>query len=92
MRLWEYKLVEFLCYKICRIDYYKNYRRFYRIDIRNEMEKEYSFIWYKEIKVGSATHYTQPFRTKVRASNYEESHRFCNGQDEVGHREGKRVQ
>lgn len=34
---------------------------------------EYSFIWYKKMENGNTTHYTKPFRTKVKARNYEEA-------------------
>lgn len=34
---------------------------------------EYSFIWYKEMKSGNKTFYTQPFRTKVKAKSFEEA-------------------
>ena len=34
---------------------------------------EYSFIWYKKLESGNKTFYTQPFRTKVRAKNFEEA-------------------
>ncbi len=36
-------------------------------------EKEFSFIWYKELKNANKTFYTQPFRTKVMAENLEEA-------------------
>lgn len=39
---------------------------------KNE-EIEYSFIWYKEMKNGNKTFYTQPFRTRVKAKSFEEA-------------------
>ncbi len=38
-------------------------------------ETEYSIIWYKEMMSGNKKFYTQPFRTKVKAKNYEEAER-----------------
>ena len=34
---------------------------------------EYTFIWYKKMKTGNKTFYTQPFRTKVKAKNFKEA-------------------
>lgn len=36
-------------------------------------ENEYSLIWYKRMYAGKRTHYTQPFRTRVKAKSYEEA-------------------
>ncbi len=36
-------------------------------------EKEYCFIWYKKMINGDTTHYTQPFRTTVKARSREEA-------------------
>ena len=36
-------------------------------------ETEFTFIWYKKIQTGNKTHYTQPFRTKVKAKTREEA-------------------
>ena len=36
-------------------------------------EKEYVFIWYKQMKTGGTTFYTKPFRTKVKAKSYKEA-------------------
>ncbi|MFT7614318.1 MAG: hypothetical protein ACI9J3_003300 [Parvicellaceae bacterium] len=36
-------------------------------------QKEYSFIWYKEMKTGNNTYYTKPFRTKVKAASHAEA-------------------
>jgi hypothetical protein len=35
--------------------------------------KEFSFIWYKKMKVGNTTYYTKTFRTKVTADNFEQA-------------------
>lgn len=35
--------------------------------------KEFSFIWYKRLESKGSTYYTKPFRTKVKAKNYEEA-------------------
>ncbi len=42
-------------------------------EIKKSEGKEYSFIWYKQMKVRDKVFYTQPFRTKVRAKNYKEA-------------------
>ena len=34
---------------------------------------EYSFIWYKRMENGKNSFYTKPFRTKVKAKNYDEA-------------------
>ncbi len=34
---------------------------------------EYTFIWYKKMKINRKTIYTQPCRTKVNAKNYKEA-------------------
>lgn len=34
---------------------------------------EFTFIWYKKMVNGNKTHYTQPFRTKVKAKTREEA-------------------
>lgn len=39
----------------------------------NSEEKEYTFIWYKKMISGSKTHYTSPFRTKVKAKTKTEA-------------------
>ena len=36
-------------------------------------ETEFTFIWYKKMQTGNKTHYTQPFRTKVKAKTREEA-------------------
>lgn len=36
-------------------------------------ETEFTFIWYKKMQTGNKTHYTQPFRTKVKAKSREEA-------------------
>lgn len=36
-------------------------------------QKEYVFIWYKKLVNGTVTHYTQPFRTSVKAATYFEA-------------------
>lgn len=36
-------------------------------------EKEFSLIWYKKMQVGNKTHYTAPFRTKIRAKTKKEA-------------------
>ena len=36
-------------------------------------EKEYTFIWYKTMETGGTTHYTKPFRTKVKAKSETEA-------------------
>lgn len=36
-------------------------------------ETEFTFIWYKKMQSGGKTHYTQPFRTKVKAKTREEA-------------------
>lgn len=38
-----------------------------------EGETEFSLIWYKRMYAGKRTHYTQPFRTRVKAKSYEEA-------------------
>lgn len=39
-----------------------------------DVEKfEYSFVWYREMNQGDTTYYTQPFRTKVKAENFEQA-------------------
>ena len=40
---------------------------------KSDDEIEFSFIWYKKLENGNKTYYTQPFRTKVKAKNYEEA-------------------
>lgn len=35
--------------------------------------KEFVFIWYKKMQNGNTTHYTEPFRTSVKAKNREEA-------------------
>ena len=42
-----------------------------------EGEKEFTFIWYKKMINGSKTHYTQPFRTKVKAKTREIAVKKC---------------
>jgi hypothetical protein len=39
-------------------------------DSSNEEEKEFSFIWYKEMEAGGKKFYTQPFRTKIKAKTF----------------------
>lgn len=36
-------------------------------------DEEFVFIWYKKLKIGNKTHYTEPFRTKIIASDREEA-------------------
>lgn len=36
-------------------------------------ETEFIFIWYKKMMNGNSTHYTAPFRTKVKAKTIEEA-------------------
>lgn len=36
-------------------------------------EKEFSLIWYKKMQVGNKTHYTAPFRTKIKAKTRKEA-------------------
>ena len=36
-------------------------------------EKEFTFIWYKRMVSGDTTHYTQPFRTTIKAKNRDEA-------------------
>jgi len=36
-------------------------------------EIEFSFIWYKKMVNGNKTHFTQPFRTKIKAKTREEA-------------------
>ena len=36
-------------------------------------EKEFTFIWYKRMQSGNTTHYTQPFRTKIKARDRDEA-------------------
>jgi hypothetical protein len=43
----------------------------------NDDEKEYSFIWYREMKVGGTTNYTVPCRTKVKAKNFTDAKIKC---------------
>ncbi len=40
---------------------------------KQEDLKEFSFIWYKQMKTGDATYYTKPFRTKIKAKTREEA-------------------
>lgn len=48
---------------------------------QNVEETEFTFIWYKKMINGNTTHYTQPFRTKVKAKTREEAFekltKFC---------------
>ena len=39
--------------------------------------KEFVFIWYKKMEIGNSTHYTAPYRTKIRAKNREEASKKC---------------
>jgi hypothetical protein len=34
---------------------------------------EFTFIWYKKMRVGNTTHYTKPFRTKIIANSRAEA-------------------
>ena len=36
-------------------------------------ETEFSFVWWKEMNVGTKKFYTKPFRTKVKGKNIEEA-------------------
>lgn len=36
-------------------------------------EKEFIFIWYKKMVNGNTTHYTQPFRVKMKARSHDEA-------------------
>ena len=40
-------------------------------------QQEFTFIWYKKMISGNKTHYTQPFRTKVKAKTREEAIKKC---------------
>lgn len=41
-------------------------------DVDSLTEKEFSFIWYKEMKIGNKTIFTAPFRTVVKAKTAKE--------------------
>lgn len=36
-------------------------------------DKEFVFIWYKKTQIGTNIHYTEPFRTKIKAANREDA-------------------
>ena len=41
---------------------------------KKDADTEYSFIWYKKMETRKGeTFFTQPFRTKVKANNYDEA-------------------
>lgn len=43
-------------------------------DVTSEVEKEFVFIWYKEMKLNNnETHYIKPYRTVVKAKTFEEA-------------------
>jgi len=35
--------------------------------------KDFTFIWYKKLQNGNKTHYTEPFKTTIKAKNREEA-------------------
>lgn len=40
---------------------------------QDNQDKEYSFIWYHKLEATGKVFYTQPFRTKVKAANFNEA-------------------
>ena len=40
---------------------------------KENSEKEFVFIWYKKMFSGNETYYTKPYRTKIKAINYDEA-------------------
>lgn len=42
-------------------------------DGMDDGNKEYSLIWYKKMQLRATTHYTRPYKTKVREKNLDEA-------------------